>query len=60
MEFLEIAQSRYSVRDYKSKKVEPEKLEKILQAAHAAPTAAHLRLQIYSLSDLSLCRRTRD
>lgn len=43
MEFLEIAKSRYSVRDYKSKKVEPEKLEKILQAAHAAPTAANLQ-----------------
>ena len=28
MEFLEIAKSRYSVRDYKSRKVEPEKLEK--------------------------------
>ncbi len=34
MEFLEIAKSRYSVRDYKSRKVEPEKLEKILLAAH--------------------------
>ena len=43
MDFLEIAKSRYSVRDYKSKKVEPEKLEKILQAAHAAPTAANLQ-----------------
>jgi len=43
MEFLEIAKSRYSVRDYKSKKVEPEKLEKILLAAHVAPTAANLQ-----------------
>ena len=43
MEFLEIAKSRYSVRDYKSRKVEPEKLEKILLAAHVAPTAANLQ-----------------
>ena len=33
MEFLEIAKSRYSVRDYKSRKVEPEKLEKISTCA---------------------------
>ena len=43
MDFLEIAKSRYSVRDYKRKKVEPEKLEKILLAAHVAPTAANLQ-----------------
>lgn len=43
MSFLEIAKSRYSVRDYKSKKVEQEKLEKILFAAHVAPTAANLQ-----------------
>ena len=29
MSFLDIAKSRYSVRDYMSKKVEQEKLEKI-------------------------------
>lgn len=43
MNFLEIAQSRYSVRDYTNQKVEQEKLEKILLAAHAAPTAANLQ-----------------
>ena len=43
MNFLEIAKSRYSVRDYKSQKVEQEKLEKILFAAHVAPTAANLQ-----------------
>ena len=43
MDFLEIAKSRYSVRNYKSKKVEQEKLEKILLAAHVAPTAANLQ-----------------
>lgn len=32
-----------SVRNYKKTKVEPEKLEKILEAAHVAPTAANLQ-----------------
>ncbi len=43
MDFIELAKKRYSVRNYSSKKVEPEKLEKILQAAHMAPTAANLQ-----------------
>lgn len=43
MDFLEIAKSRYSVRDYKNQKVEQEKLDKILYAAHVAPTAANLQ-----------------
>lgn len=41
MNFIEIAKKRYSVRNYSSKKVEKEKLDKILQAAHVAPTAAN-------------------
>jgi nitroreductase len=43
MNFIEIAKKRCSVRRYKDKKVEPEKLQKILEAAHAAPTAANLQ-----------------
>ena len=43
MDFIEIAKKRYSVRDYKDKKVEEEKLHKILEAAHVAPTAANLQ-----------------
>lgn len=43
MNFLEIVKSRYSVRSYSDKKVEQEKLDKILYAAHAAPTAANLQ-----------------
>lgn len=43
MDFLNIAKSRYSVRSYSSKKVEQEKLDKILNAAHVAPTAANLQ-----------------
>lgn len=43
MELLEIAKKRFSVRDYTDQKVEPEKLSKILEAAHVAPTAANLQ-----------------
>lgn len=43
MELLEIAKKRFSVRNYTSQKVETEKLNKILEAAHVAPTAANLQ-----------------
>ena len=43
MKLIEIARARHSVRRYKDKKVEPEKLEQILEAAHVAPTAANLQ-----------------
>lgn len=41
MNFLDIAKSRYSVRSYNGTKVEEEKLNLILEAAHVAPTAAN-------------------
>lgn len=43
MDFIQIAKQRMSVRNYKKTKVEPEKLFKLLEAAHAAPTAANLQ-----------------
>lgn len=43
MNFLDIAKTRYSVRSYKNKEVEKEKLDQILEAAHVAPTAANLQ-----------------
>lgn len=43
MNFLDLAKSRYSVRNYSGKKVESEKLNRILEAAHVAPTAANLQ-----------------
>lgn len=43
MDFINLAKQRHSVRSYKSQKVEPEKLEQILEAAHVAPTAANLQ-----------------
>jgi nitroreductase len=41
MEFFDLIQKRYSVRAFESKKVEKEKLEKIVEAARLAPTAAN-------------------
>ena len=43
MDFITIAKKRCSIRSYTNQKVEPEKLEKILEAAHVAPTAANLQ-----------------
>jgi nitroreductase len=41
MQFSELIKTRYSVREYKSDQVEEEKLQKILEAANLAPTAAN-------------------
>jgi nitroreductase len=41
MEFLELVRKRYSVRAYKSIPVEEEKIQKIIEAAILAPTAAN-------------------
>lgn len=41
MDFIELAKKRYSVRAYKPIPVEYDKLEKILEAARIAPTAAN-------------------
>jgi len=41
MEFFELISKRHSVRSYKDVGVEEEKLEKILEAARLAPTAAN-------------------
>lgn len=45
MEFLELAQTRYSVRKYAERKVDDELLEKILSAGHVAPTACNKQPQ---------------
>lgn len=45
MDFLEIAKKRYSVRNFQPKKVEKEKLLKILEAGRVAPTAANRQPQ---------------
>ncbi|MCQ2072197.1 MAG: nitroreductase family protein [Bacteroidaceae bacterium] len=45
-DFLSLAESRYSVRSFTDRKVEPEKLEKILQAGRVAPTAVNNQPQV--------------
>lgn len=45
MDFLELVKERYSVRKFLDKKVEKEKLDKILEAGRLAPTAANLQPQ---------------
>lgn len=45
MQFLDLAKSRYSVRDYTNDPVEEEKLLKILEASRVCPTAANFQPQ---------------
>lgn len=45
MDFLELAQSRFSVRKFERKPVEQEKLEQILKAGCCAPTAVNYQPQ---------------
>lgn len=45
MDFLELAKERYSVREYKDKEVEEDKLLKILEAGRVAPTATNAQPQ---------------
>lgn len=45
MDFLELAQKRYSCRSFSSRDVEKEKLEKILEAARISPTAVNYQPQ---------------
>jgi len=43
MKFIDIAKKRFSVRSYTNQKVEKEKINQILEAAHVAPTAANIQ-----------------
>ena len=45
MEFLELCKKRYSVRNFSSRKVEDEKLLKILEAGRISPTAKNCQSQ---------------
>ena len=51
MDFLNLAQARFSVLEYEKKPVEPEKIEKILAAGIAAPTACNNQPQRVLLID---------
>ena len=39
MDFITLAKSRYSVRNYSERQIEKDKLDKILEAAHISPSA---------------------
>ena len=41
MEFFDVVRSRYSVRRYQAKPVEPDKLDRILDAARLAPSGSN-------------------
>lgn len=43
MDFEEVIKNRYSCKKYSDKKVEKEKLDKILEAGRLAPTAKNLQ-----------------
>lgn len=45
MSFLDLAKKRYSVRSYSDRKVEGEKIRKILEAGRVAPTGANRQPQ---------------
>lgn len=43
MNFFELAKNRHSIRAFQEKKVDPEKIKKILEAARSAPSAGNLQ-----------------
>lgn len=45
MDFLKLAQERYSCRKFEDKPVEDEKIDALLQAAQLAPTAVNFQPQ---------------
>ena len=50
MNFFELSKDRFSVRKFKDKKIEQEKLDKILEIVKYAPTAVNYQPQkIYVL-----------
>ena len=50
MDFSELIKTRYSVRSFSDRKIEEDKLEKIIEAAKVAPTAKNMQPQkIYVL-----------
>ena len=49
MDFLELAKNRYSERFFDSRPVEPEKLDRILEAGRVVPTACNYQPQKFFL-----------
>jgi len=54
MEFFEVVENRHSVRAFKGKEIEKEKVQKLLQVANSAPSAGDLQAyQIFLVRDKS-------
>jgi nitroreductase len=61
MNFEKLVLTRYSVREYSQKKVEDEKLEKILEAARIAPSAVNFQpLKIYVVKSAKMLTEVRE
>jgi nitroreductase len=60
-DFLTLAKERFSVRKYQDRAIEPEKMEKIMEAAKVAPTAANLQpVHIYVLKSEDALKKIRE
>jgi len=58
MEFFDVINERQSIRKFKEKDIEEEKLKKILKAANAAPSAGNLQsYEIFLIKDLNKRKR---
>jgi len=52
MEFNEVIKNRFCCRDFQEKKIEPEKIQAILEAASSAPSAGNLQAyHVFAVSD---------
>ena len=59
MDFFDVVKERHSVRAYKKKEVKEEKLQKILEAANAAPSAGNLQsYEIVVVKDKKIREKT--
>ncbi len=57
MSFLELAHNRYSCRKFSDKKVEQEKIDKIIEAAMASPTAINAQpIKIWIISEQKIAK----
>jgi len=60
MNYPELIRARYSVRSYRETPIEPEKLEKVLEAGRLAPTAANFQpIRIYVLQSAEALEKIR-
>ena len=58
MEFSKVIDSRYSVRKYKDVEIEREKIEKIIDAGHRAPTAKNTNcVSVYAVTGKSVLEK---